>query len=64
LVGSFLQAQQVHQDAIMANALGVGQPSAATGQGENQLGDVGGGSKTHALALTRIQGRFPLEPLP
>ena len=48
----------------MANSLGVGQRSAATGQGKNQLGDVGGGSETHALALTRIQGGFSLETLP
>ena len=64
LVGSFGQAQQVHQNPVLADALGVSQGSPAAGQGKDQLGDDGGGSETDVLALARIQRGFLLQALP
>jgi hypothetical protein len=64
LVGSFGQAQQVHQDPVLSDAFGVGQGSPAAGQGKNQLGDIRGGTETQVVSLARVQCRFLLDALP
>ena len=55
LIGAFNQAEQMHEHAVLPQALGIGQGCPATGKSEEQLGRVGHGRKSRTGALARVQ---------
>ena len=55
LIRAFNQPEQVHEHAVLPQALGIGKGGPATGKGEEQLGRVGHGRKSRTGAFTRVQ---------
>src|ERR1039458_355777 len=52
---AFNQAEQVHEHAVLPQALGISEGYPATGKSEEQLGHVGHGRKSRTGAFARVQ---------